>query len=271
MTISLKRRVLDRIVFSDLGLRVFPRLAPILKRGYNIIENNDFSPAVNGERWFATLFPSDGVYIDGGYHFGEWTETLLSHKPGARVYAFDPWPAAQKHYDSCSVQDRVTFFARALSNEPGIATFYDFENACNSLAPRSLEVPQPAREYAVEVTTLDIWAEEHGVSKIDLMKLDLEGYDLFALEGAQLLLESGRVSAIVFEYGTGWIGSRRYLGEAAEYMHDMGYQLFKLFNGFLVPFRYSVSHETFAGAMYVALSSDKSAEGSIPVRRIDLA
>jgi hypothetical protein len=93
----LRRRVVNRVVFSRPGLRVFPRLAPFLKRAYNIIMNNDLTPTVNGEYWLIGRFPDGGVYVDVGYHRGHWSHEVVSKKPGARVLAFDPWPDASSN------------------------------------------------------------------------------------------------------------------------------------------------------------------------------
>ncbi len=270
MTVSLRRRVLDRVVFSETGLRVFPKVAPLLKRGYNIIVNNDLSPEVNGENWLITRFPVDGVYLDGGYHSGEWSSKVLSLKRDSSVFAFDPWPEAASRHASSPDAARIEFFPIALSDEPGTMTFYDFNNACNSLTRRKLEVDENPKEYEVDVTSLDVWCTENDVKHIDLLKLDLEGYDLYALEGARRLLETQSISSFVFEYGSGWIGSNRYLGEAASYVQDVGYKLFKLFNGFVVPVNYDVRYETFAGAMFVGVSPQTLAEGLIPIRHLEL-
>jgi FkbM family methyltransferase len=268
MGVSLKRRLVNRVVFSAPGLHVFPRVAPFLKRAYNIIVNNDLTPAINGEYWLIGEFPDDGVYFDVGYHRGDWSKTVISKKSDARVVGFDPWPEARSYHASSSVADRVEFFPIALADHEGNDTFYSYDNACNSLTPRDLEGVPPVEKYLVPVTTLDTFCRDAGVRYVDLLKIDAEGYDLNVLNGARGLLRTHAIGAFVFEYSDAWIHSRNLLGEAAEYICDTGYHLCKLFDGFVAPFDYAIGHETFAGAMFVGISPEVWDEDRLPLRNI---
>ena len=264
----MKRRVVNRIVFSRLGRSVFPQVAPLLRRGYNIILNNDLTPAINGENWLVDQFPESGTFVDVGFHRGHWTDYVLQRRPGAIIYAFDPWPDAAGYHAGFSWSSRVPFFPLGLADKEGTMTFYDYENACNSLALREAELGLPTNRYDVEVTTLDSWCAEQHVEHIDLLKLDVEGFDLNVLQGAERLLRQQAISAFVFEYSSSWIGSRKLLADACSYIEDVGYELFKLFNGFVVPFVYDVRHETFAGAMFVGLA--RNSRDRLPVRTFEL-
>jgi FkbM family methyltransferase len=260
----------DRVVFSEPGIRLIPRVAPALKRAYNVILNNELTPTYNGEYWLIGQFPNDGVYVDVGYHRGEWSANVLAQHPGARIVAFDPWPDASGYYESSPQKKNIEFYAVALADRDGTSTFYDYRNACNSLARRDLQRVAPENEYPVTVTTLDAWCREHDVRYIDLLKVDVEGYDLPVLEGAVGLLNSGAIGAFVFEYDDAWIYSRRLLGDAATLIEAAGYQLAKLFNGFVVPFEYRIDHETFGPAMYVGISPELRKNQTIPTRNFAL-
>jgi FkbM family methyltransferase len=47
---------------------------------------------------------------------------------------------------------------------------------------------------------LDTYLSDKGVSRVDLLKLDIEGYELTALRGAKLALKNQTIKAIYFEY-----------------------------------------------------------------------
>jgi hypothetical protein len=70
-------------------------------------------------------------------------------------------------------------------------------------------------------------------------------------------LESQKIDVILFEYGTGWLCSRRLLKEAVDFFVDKPYKLFKLFNGFLVPYKYNLCHEGTLFSMFVAIRLEK--------------
>lgn len=49
----------------------------------------------------------------------------------------------------------------------------------------------------VHVTTIDEWAQEHRVDRVDFMRLDMQGYEIEALKGAEHTLKT--TSAIQLE------------------------------------------------------------------------
>jgi FkbM family methyltransferase len=53
----------------------------------------------------------------------------------------------------------------------------------------------------VVVTTLDRVCREAGISRIDFLKIDTEGYELEVLFGARGMINAGRISALQFEFG----------------------------------------------------------------------
>jgi FkbM family methyltransferase len=259
---------LNAALFSDIGLKLFPRLAPTVDRFYNMIFNNDLRPQINGEEWLISRLQNPRVVLDVGFHRGDWTRACSERFPGVQAYCFDPWPKARGFFEEANFGNNVEFFDIALSNADGTAKFYDYGSACNSLVRRDLEALQLVGAYEVEVTTLDSWSATHHVDQIDFVKIDAEGYDLAVLQGCSGLLKAQAIDAFCFEYADGWIESRRFLGEADTYIKEVGYSLFKLFPNFLAPVTYTLAHERFDGAMFVGLSPAALARHSFPIRRV---
>jgi FkbM family methyltransferase len=266
--IRLRRRAVNAAVFSHIGRRVFPRLAPTIAHYHNIILNNDLNPSINGERWLVSRLQAPEVLFDVGFHRGEWTHEYIGRFPRAHIYAFDPWPRAQVFFQDSKFSGNVELFDLAFSNREGRFRFYDYGSGFNSLAQRNGDAIPLVGSYDVEVTTLDSWCEHHKIDHIDFLKIDVEGYDLPVLEGAHKLLRAQAIDAFCFEYADGWIASRRFLGEADRYVKELGYSLFKLFPHFLAPFTYTSGHETFHGAMFVGLSPSTLARRAFPIRRM---
>jgi hypothetical protein len=52
----------------------------------------------------------------------------------------------------------------------------------------------------VDVVNLDDYCAQRGVDHIDLLKIDVEGFELNVLRGASRLLEGQRINAIQFEF-----------------------------------------------------------------------
>lgn len=263
-----RRRWLNALAFSSLGMKITPRAAQLSQRLYHILVNDYLDPELNGEYWLVSRLHNPRVLVDAGFHRGYWTLAAATSHPDAEIHVFDPWPPARSLFLELDLDARVYFYEKALSDRPGRLPFYDYGNGRNSLA-RSLDSTMVLCDsYEVNITTLDAWALETGIEHIDFLKIDVEGYDLAVLEGAKSLLSSQAIDAFCFEYAANWIEPRRFLGDACSYIKSSGYSLYKLFPSFLVPYDYSVLQEDFYGAMYVALSEASQVSSVFPIRPV---
>jgi FkbM family methyltransferase len=157
------------------------------------------SPSSEEKRWI----------IDGGCHVGVFTSRAMQEFPLANVLAFEPdpdsWAAAQKNVGA---HERVEVVRAALGANKGQAEFFRGPYAVtNSLLPRpadGLRPYYPAQAILqggtmVDVVTIDDECENRGIKALDVLKLDLQGGELAALEGAKSLLESGAIKVLVVE------------------------------------------------------------------------
>jgi FkbM family methyltransferase len=142
--------------------------------------------------------------IDIGAHHGLYT-LLLSKRAGrkGRVLAFEPsvreCDRLKKHlrWNRCS---NVELVPCALGEEPGEADFFlveGFQDWCNSL--RRPAIDEPTKTVRVSVRRLDAVLVERKISKVDFIKLDVEGAELPVLYGAMGLLQRESRPAILAE------------------------------------------------------------------------
>jgi FkbM family methyltransferase len=105
--------------------------------------------------------------------------------------------------------DQVEVIEAALGRTNSRAEFFRGPNsATNSLLPRPASsrkqyFPETAHltgGYFVDVVNLDEFCLTRGINEIDLLKLDLQGGELDALQGATSLLTAGSI-AIIFSEG----------------------------------------------------------------------
>jgi FkbM family methyltransferase len=59
-----------------------------------------------------------------------------------------------------------------------VIRLFDEYSALNSLKDELMNQSNHAREEEIAVTTIDKYCSEHGIPKIDLLKIDTEGYEL---------------------------------------------------------------------------------------------
>jgi FkbM family methyltransferase len=153
------------------------------------------------------------VVFDVGANIGKYTKlfSLLVGDSG-KVFAFEPDPdSAQRVYklvaDDALANVRV--LNQAVSEASGKVTLNRFpEEYCswNSLGHPQMEDPRNPSQLVpivssveVEAVTLDGFCQSHGIAQIDYVKLDVEGAEFRALQGAQGLLKKQAIRFLQFE------------------------------------------------------------------------
>jgi FkbM family methyltransferase len=140
------------------------------------------------------------VIYDIGANIGTWTCLAKSLFPSARVEAFEPLTqhfAEFKRWTAPWPAD-VRLHACALGPREHTATMHvmDFSDA-SSLLPLGAEGAREfgvhaAAETTVPVVPLDLLVAREKLSPPDLIKLDVQGYELEVLRGATASLRSAR-------------------------------------------------------------------------------
>lgn len=149
------------------------------------------------------------TFFDVGAHVGETAEAAREAFPSARIFSFEPHPATfEKLRSVIPANGRFSAHHLAFSNKEGTATFYEYASEgegtnINSLVPNARFPTQrgyKAQEITVPCSTVDKFCAEHSVERIDVLKLDTEGSEMFVLEGATEMLASGRIGMVLTEY-----------------------------------------------------------------------
>ena len=147
------------------------------------------------EMAFVLRFLQPGMTVlDLGAHHGLYT--LLASKcvrSSGRVFAFEPSPRERKALRLHVVINRcwnVRIQEAALGNENTEANLFVVQGdqtGCNSLRPPV--VHSRTAPVRVRIVRLDDWLAEQKLGRVDFIKLDVEGGELPALQGAVKLLD----------------------------------------------------------------------------------
>lgn len=177
------------------------------------------------------------VVFDVGANVGQYS--LLASKlvgPGGRVYAFEPSPdvlVKLQHHLEINHADNVVLTRKAVADSNGTARFYPANENSNQGVGSLL----PAEEYRgqirtndsieVDVITLDGFCDEHGIDHIDLLKIDVEGYDLDVLKGAEKVLARSPDIVILAEVEPMNLVQRGLThGDFVQYMAERGFNAY---------------------------------------------
>ncbi len=145
--------------------------------------------------------------LDVGANHGEITDAMLRLRPSAKVHAFEPSPQCQSILRArFASHPYVTLVESGLGDEEGAREFHRYANdQLSSFLPLQAGAanpfhgePEVTREQ-VPLTTIDRYAARQNLGRIDLLKIDTQGFDLRVLHGATNLFQTGAVKHVLIE------------------------------------------------------------------------
>jgi FkbM family methyltransferase len=158
----------------------------------------------------------DWVVVDCGANIGMFSLFLKGCK---RIIAVEPNPeCCQAIRENFALNGIVgVVIQRALNSNDGMVSM-DFGAGPSVLAKVSVE----GEGAQVRSTTLDALVEDQNLQSVDLLKLDLEGYEVEALKGASISLRNRVFVRILAEFN-----SPQALVELDAELEKFGYHRFK--------------------------------------------
>ena len=200
--------------------------------GHRGAVNNDEIKII--ERFIA----SGQVVFDIGANIGSWTKEVLNRCPNAQVHLFEPAPSTYQtlleNLAESIKSGRVITNNLAISGLEEIRDFFYYENSTGwSTFHRRSELEKQynlglPKRFEVVTTTLDKYAQSKAIDHINFLKIDTEGGEWEALQGAINLLQKGQIDYIQFEYGGTFLDANTTLKQVFEYLADFRYLLFKI-------------------------------------------
>ena len=141
--------------------------------------------------------PPNGVVVDVGAHAGQFTKLFARIVPDGCVYAFEPGSYALSILRKVCLVHRlknVLIVPSGLSDHETQATLQiPFKNSGSvGFGLATLGAAGSGRRSHAEnvsLMTLDRFAQENAFQRLDLIKADIEGWELRMLEGARASIE----------------------------------------------------------------------------------
>lgn len=148
------------------------------------------------------------VIIDAGANIGQSVDYFKSLWPLAIIHSFEPVLQSFNHLeDNTQHYNDVTLYNIALSNFQGTSKFNVNHHQImlssffklNKLSDDSIAVNRPEEGHhnffnntteTVLVDTLDNCLKDSNITKVDILKMDVQGAELLILEGASSILNN---------------------------------------------------------------------------------
>ncbi|WP_177169844.1 FkbM family methyltransferase [Ectothiorhodospira marina] len=240
-------------------------------REYHGIENKI---RINGEAWLLEILAplQFQTIFDVGANVGNWSRIAYTHHAHAQIHAFEVVPDTREVLVSNlkEMMDRVVINDAGLGPEEGsLPIWYEPDQSVLSSALNFQSAK--AKQRDCPITTGDAYCKRHGIDRIDLLKIDVEGAEKMVLDGFEGMLEEKAIRLIQFEYNQGAILSKFLLRDFYEFFEQQGYRVARLFPDRVQFKSYGFDDEDFKGPNYLAIYTDDTqvleALGMAPVHR----
>lgn len=178
--------------------------------------------------------------IDAGANVGDVARHMLANFPAATIHAFEPDPesfaALHERYQG---EPRVNALDFGLSDAPGEAVLHQYaESGLNSFLPLSDSSgtflagygTQEIGTVATRMITVDDFCAAVSLPTIDVLKLDLQGWEIACLEGTRRMFSEGRVRAVYVEVNfVELYEGQVYYEDVALWLRQFGFGLHSLY------------------------------------------
>lgn len=177
------------------------------------------------------------VVFDVGANVGDFTECALAHQPWAVIHAFEPLPDVYQTL-SARFKDYSGIYCRnvALGGEAGQAAINvsNFHEASSFLENGQLldekvyGIDFTVREVVtIPVVTVAGYASASEVGIIKLLKLDVQGYELEVLKGAEPVLNRVEYIYAEAQFQELYKGGPLY-SDIFEFLNPRGFELLRM-------------------------------------------
>jgi FkbM family methyltransferase len=146
----------------------------------------------------------DAVILDVGANLGVTSAIFSVSAPRGQIFSFEPspsiYPYLLKTIAANDIKNCVPF-QLALGAQSGQLEFFDNSASASASHLVVKDVTLGGHTHKVEVSTLDQVVKENSISRLDLIKIDVEGLELDVLNGGRRTLESMK-PAVFLEFNS---------------------------------------------------------------------
>lgn len=178
------------------------------------------------------------TFIDVGANIGRLSAVALGLVGQiGQVHSFEPTPrycTLLSELAESNPKHRLVVNQCAAGDEAGRAKIALSRTniGMNTLVPELLDADDEREQVEVAVVRLDDYLKEHEIEKVDLIKIDTEGYEFFVLKGLQnFFSKTSCRPPIICEIGLdAYPKLGLSLDDFSDYMAGFGYQSYRMIN-----------------------------------------
>jgi FkbM family methyltransferase len=185
------------------------------------------------------LVGENDVVFDIGANHGWYSLNIAKMYPRTKIYAFEP---IKKTFDIMTENIRLNNFYNiytfniGIGKENSVLEFNYNKDMSGATSMVNLLDRDNVEKITCSVCTLDSFVSDQNISRVEFIKCDIEGAELFALQGGKDVLKRYRPKLFI-EMLRKWSAKFNYHpNDIISFMGDLGYRCFEIQNAKLCPF-----------------------------------
>lgn len=138
---------------------------------------------------YKALLRKASMIVDVGGNIGLYTVIGARYmNPMGRIVTFEPVPSNVDHLkiniSLNSVEKKVTVEPLAIGENDGMIDLFISEKSLGNHSASSDNAGKNSKKISINKTSIDNYYRKNNIENLDILKIDIEGYDYFALKGA---------------------------------------------------------------------------------------
>ncbi len=175
------------------------------------------------------LVNNNDVIFDIGANIGWYSIHLSKKLTGANIYSFEPIPetfSKLKRNVELNKIDNINIVNIPLSNKVQNLTFYYSPSATGASSSVNISEESDIKKLDCTTDTLDLYVTKNNIERIDFIKCDVEGSELFVFQGGIETIK--KFSPVIFtEMLRKWSAKFNYHpNDIINLLKSMGYKCF---------------------------------------------
>ena len=175
-------------------MNLFIRIKKIL---FSLLNKNKSSHI--DKKYILSLLPLNPVILDCGSHIGIDSLEFVNLNSNCQIHAIEPVSEVYSKLEKyCKGIGQIITYNIALSDNNKEDIIYissgSSDGSSSLLVPKVHLINHPEvifnKTETIQCFTLDTWAKNNNINKIDLLWLDMQGMELKMLKASNIILES---------------------------------------------------------------------------------
>ena len=197
--------------FFETDQGIFMHLDITNPHTWDLIQKRD--PEQKIKQVFAYNLKAGNTVIDVGAHIGEFS-LIASKKVGneGKIIAIEPlienakW--IQKNLSLNEIKNCLVLELAVGSKRDKVTIYKKNVNASMGILDPQISEEKLVKSYDIEVETLDAILTERKIDNVDMLKIDVEGYEYEVLTGCKELMRQKKIKKIICEIHSQYLAKK---------------------------------------------------------------